>query len=208
MDLTIATPLRFTISDSTMDSDYTTSLPPIKTRENMKSSILREQPREDEKKFFKPKLDASISSKPAPFETVSGTLWALEYSTGGSYILLHDKLTTKELKAFINTEGVTARAASAITFIENTLSLAESHADKYNSYTAVDYNILELMNAIYKSKVFEDTEIGNRAKHFIEILYADQLADNDKHTAREAFKDKFNGDAASIEYLTSIGIIQ
>ena len=208
MDLTIATPLRITISDSTMDSDYTTSLPPTKVRDNKKLSILKEEPREEKKKFFKPKLDAKTNSRPAPFELVSGTLWALEYSTGGNYILLNDKLTTKELKAFINVEGVTARAASAITFIEDTLLLAESHSDKYSSYTSVDYNILELMNAIYKTKVFENTEIGEEAKYFIEVLYADQLADNAKHSARETFRNKFNRDEASIIFLTSIGIIE
>ena len=207
MNLTTATPIRFTISNSTMDSDYVTSRPPTKKRVNQKSSLVKKAKNVKETSFFKPANEGKTNLYKEPFEVVSGTLWALEYSINGVYSMLNDSLTTKELKSFVNSEEIlVARAAQAIIHIDNTLALAESHANKYASYS-LSYNILELQQAIYKTKVFEDTEIGSIAKFYIEVLYADQLADNAKHTAREAFAAKFNRNEASLIYLNTIGII-
>jgi hypothetical protein len=54
MNLTTATPIRFTISNSTMDSDYVTSRPPTKKRVNQKSSLVKKAKNVKETSFFKP----------------------------------------------------------------------------------------------------------------------------------------------------------
>ena len=207
MDLTIATPIRITISDSVLDSDHVTSSPPIKVRKRISRSLINDKAKKKSKSFFKPKDNLLSKSRPEESEIVSGTLWSLEYSIDGKYLTLNDSLTTKELNAFILSPGETARGNAAINFIDSTLLLSNDHVNKYTSYTSLDYNILDLMQGIRKTKIFDNTELGERAKHFIDVLYADQLANNASHIAREALKAKFSQeDEASLEYLLTLGI--
>jgi hypothetical protein len=203
MDLTISTPIRFGITDSVMDSDYVTKRSPSKSRIARRSEF--KKTKTDKKGFFKPKEDLPYK-KPQNTELVSGTLWRLQYSVGSTFYDLQKDMTTKELKAFLLSGGTTARATTAIAWIDSTLALAETDTDKYALYTAVNYNILELMTRINNSSIFEGTNMGKRAKHYIEIS-SDQTANNAKHIARQAVIDQFDLTEDSKVYLASVGII-
>ena len=103
-------------------------------------------------------------------------------------------------------DGTTARATTAIAWIDSTLALDDAHADKYALYTAVDYNIVEFMTRVKKSAIFEGTEIGNVAKHYIDVLYADQIANNADHQARAALAENFDLTEDSLAWLENEGI--
>jgi hypothetical protein len=203
MDLTISTPIRFGITDSVMDSDYVTKRSPSKSRIARRSEFKKTTT--DKKGFFKPKEDLPYK-RPQNTEMVSGTLWRLQYSIGSTFYDLQKDMTTKELKAFLLSGGTTARATTAIAWIDSTLALAETDSNKYALYTAVDYNILELMTRVNNSSIFDGTSIGKRAEHYIEIS-SDQTANNAKHLARQTVIDQFDLTEDSKVYLASVGII-
>jgi hypothetical protein len=207
MDLTIATPISFGISHSVNESNFTTKVSPTKRRDATKL-VYEDKTREKKqykKGFFKP-TNKRNAIRAVETELVSGTTWTLKYKVGTSFQILKDDMTTKELKAFLLSNGTTARASQALTWIDDTLALADTHADKYDLYTAVDYNILELMTRINKSTIFDGTDIGEQAKQYINVLYADQIANNSAHTARVAFMENFDLSSDSKTWLADRGI--
>ena len=203
MDLTISTPIRFGITKSVMDSQYVTKRAPMTSRVAKRSEFKKTTT--DKKGFFKPKEDVAYR-KPIVNELVSGTLWRLQYSIGTTFYDLQEDMTTKELKAFLLSAGTTARATTAIAWIDSTLALEEANSSKYDIYTAVDYNILELMTRINNSVIFEGTDVGDRAKHYVQLA-DDQVANNSAHQDRLAVAENFDLTEDSKTFLASQGII-
>nr|BAR36774.1 hypothetical protein [uncultured Mediterranean phage uvMED] len=207
MDLTLATPIRFKINKSENQAAFKTKVSP-KKRRTVNKIVFEDGSRKKKaytKDFFKPTTTKGIG-KNKDTEMVSGTTWEVQYKMGTNYQVLHQDLTTKEIKAFILSNGTTARATTAINWIDSTLALEETHADKFAIYTALDYNILELMTRINKTAIFDDTDIGITAKHYIDVLYADQNANNAAHTARVAFVENFDLSTDSKTWLAARGI--
>ena len=204
MDLTIATPISFGISNSIQEKKYIKSIAPKTRRARNKQSIIEAKERKAKRDFFQPSDKSTNRLNDTEF--VSGTTWHLSFKIGVDEQQLKANITTKELKAFLLSNGTTARATTAINWIDTTLALDDNHANKYALYTAVDYNILELMTRINKSVIFDGTEIGKVAKHYIEVLYADQLANNSEHQAREAVAENFDLSEDSLAYLENVGI--
>jgi hypothetical protein len=204
MDLTIATPISFGISKSVQEKKYVKSVAPRTRRAKNTVSNIDRKERDSKRSFFQPSDKAT--NKTNDVELVSGTTWHLSFKIGVDEQQIKADITTKELKAFLLSDGTTARATTAIAWIDSTLALDDDHADKYALYTAVDYNIVEFMTRVKKSAIFEGTEIGNVAKHYIDVLYADQIVNNADHQARVALAENFDLSEDSLAWLENEGI--
>jgi hypothetical protein len=204
MDLTIATPISFGISKSIQEKKYVKSVAPRTRRAKNTVSNIDRKERDSKRSFFQP--SDKETNKINDTEFVSGTTWHLSFKIGVDEQQLKADITTKELKAFLLSDGTTARATTAIAWIDSTLALDDTHEDKYALYTAVDYNIVEFMTRVKKSAIFDGTEIGNVAKHYIDVLYADQLLDNANHQARVALAENFDLTEDSLAWLENEGI--
>ena len=212
MDITIATAIRFKISHSTIDTDHTRQAPTVHTRTVSKPTRLKKiQNKKDlgvKGSYFtetpSPKINLNLTHE----EEVVGTLWLLECQIAGNGIwtLIHDKLTTKELKAFILID--TTDRTDDIVAIDVTLALANTHADKFSYNTDITHTIPTLMKCIAHSTVLDGSGLHKVATEY-SVKYTDQVTDSAAHTAREAFIALVTGSGeSSIAWRASAGIYE
>lgn len=205
MDLTTATHVSFNISNSVKEEKFVKTVAPLTNRVKKTKEYVNDK-QKTKKGFFTPNDRANIKVKEQ--EQVSGTTWRLRYKINSLYFDMHQHLTTKELKAFVLSDvsgSIPAREASAIVAIDAALDLSDTHVNKYAAYEGLTYNILELMTRINKSAIFDDTELGDQAKQFVEFA-TDQTENNAAHQARENLKEQYDGSEDSLVYLRSLGI--
>ena len=205
MDLTIAAPLKFYITLSLKDRDYANSVAPTTLRET-KSNALSEVNERRKNDFFTPTKKRAKNPKRKTHEEVTGTLWFLEYSISGTPHVIHDAMTTKELKSFLLQEGVNTRSTTAIAWIDTTLAYPHNHESKYAYNTAVDYTILEVNQYISSFKtLFKDTDIMSQAEHYMELALGKQ-SNTQIHQDLEAFKANYDNSTVSKATLLTHGI--
>lgn len=204
MDLTTAAPLKFYINLSLKDRDYVSSNPT--TLRETKSNSLIDENKKKKNDFFTPTKKRGKNIKRKTHEEITGTLWTLRYTLSGLDHIIHEAMTTKELKSFLLQEGVNTRSTTALAWIDTTLAYPDGHASKYAQNTAVDYTIHDVNKYISSFKtLLKDTDIMRQSEHYMKLATGKQN-NSQLHQDLEAFKANYDNSTESKATLLTHGI--